>query len=281
MHTHQSARSMPADEDFAARFGGIQRLYGHQAADVIRQLHVCIIGLGGVGSWAVEALARTGVGRFTLIDYDTISKSNINRQLPALDNTEGQKKSAVLKERVAGINPYCECYIVDDFLTMENLNKLLSVNQHYDYVIDAIDSIKFKSAMIYHCRRNKIPIVTTGGAGGLTDPLAVQVNDLSRTFNDPLAAKVRSRLRNEYHFPRNAKRRFRVECVFSSQQPVYPKPDGTISHEKPGIHGISLDCTVGYGSATAVTATFGNVAASRVINKTLQKCKTKQAGNCT
>lgn len=272
---------MSANEDYAARFGGIQRLYGQEASDIIRQLHVCIVGLGGVGSWVVEALARSGVGRFTLIDYDTVSKSNINRQLAALDGTEGLKKSAVLKARVKEINPYCDCRVIDDFLTMANLGEYLSVDQGYDYVVDAIDSIKFKSAMIYHCRRNKIPIVTTGGAGGLTDPLAVQVKDLSRTFNDPLAAKVRSQLRNEYHFPRNAKRGFRVECVFSSQQPVYPKPDGTISHEKPGIHGISLDCSMGYGSATAVTATFGNVAASRVINKTLQKRKIAQDGNCT
>jgi len=264
---------MSADEDFAARFGGIQRLYGFEAANVIRKMHVCVIGLGGVGSWTVEALARTGVSRLTLIDYDTVSKSNINRQLAALDDTTGKKKSAVLQQRVASINPYCDCRVIDDFLTVQNLDELLSVEQHYDYVVDAIDSIKFKSAMIYHCRRNKIPIVTTGGAGGLTDPLAVQVNDLSRTYNDPLAAKVRSQLRNEYNFPRNTKRSFRVECVFSGQQPVYPKTDGTVSHEKPGIHGISLDCSMGYGSATAVTATFGNVAASRVINKTLQKHK--------
>ena len=120
-----------------------------------------------------------------------------------------------------------------------------------------------------------IPIITTGGAGGLTDPVAIQISDLSRTYNDPLAAKVRSQLRNEHNFPRNSKRSFRIECVFSGQQPVYPKSDGTVSHEKPGIHGISLDCSMGYGSATTVTATFGNVAASRVINKTLQKHKKK------
>lgn len=264
---------MSADEDFAARFGGIQRLYGVNAAAVIRKMHVCIIGLGGVGSWAVEALARTGVGQLTLIDYDTVSTSNINRQLAALDDTAGEKKSSVLKARVNGINPYCDCQIIDDFLTTENLDELLSVDQNYDYIVDAIDSIKFKSAMIYHARRNKIPIITTGGAGGLTDPLAIKVCDLSQTYNDPLAAKVRSQLRSEHNFPRNTKRRFRVECVFSGQQPVYPKTDGSVSHEKPGIHGISLDCSMGYGSATAVTATFGNVAASRVINKTLEKHK--------
>jgi len=273
--------NLSANEDFSVRFGGIQRLYGIEATETIRQMHVCIIGLGGVGSWVVESLARTGIGRFTLIDYDTVSKSNINRQLAALDNTEGEKKSTVLKQRITGINPYCDCRIIDDFLTVANLSEYLSVENSYDYVVDAIDSIKFKSAMIYHCRRNKIPIITTGGAGGLTDPLAVQVKDLSRTYNDPLAAKVRSQLRSEYNFPRNTKRGFRIECVFSSQQPVYPKADGTISHEKPGIHGISLDCTMGYGSSAAVTATFGNIAASRVINKTLQKYKKTAIKNCT
>jgi tRNA A37 threonylcarbamoyladenosine dehydratase len=257
--------------DFAQRFGAIQRLYGHHAMTRIRTLHVCVAGLGGVGSWAVEALARTGIGRLTLIDYDTVSLSNINRQLPALSGTVGEKKSAVLAQRVAGINPQAQCKIIDDFLTTQNLQDYLASEHHYDYVIDAIDSIKFKAAMIYHCRRNKIPIITTGGAGGLTDPTAVRVRDLSRTVNDPLAAKVRSRLRSDYGFTRNPRRSFRVDCVFSTQQPVYPKADGNVGHEKPGIHGISLDCSLGYGSATFVTATFGHTAVARLIEKTLRK----------
>jgi tRNA A37 threonylcarbamoyladenosine dehydratase len=151
------------------------------------------------------------------------------------------------------------------------MSDYLSTAREFHYVIDAIDSIKFKAEMIYHCKRNKIPIITTGGAGGLTDPAMVQVKDLTRTFNDPLAAKVRSRLRSEFGFTRTPKRYFGVECVFSSQQPVYPKPDGTVSHQKPGIHGISLDCTLGYGSASFVTATFGNLAVAHVISKTLKR----------
>jgi len=259
------------DADFAARFGGIQRLYGLDGARIIRGLHVCVVGLGGVGSWAVEALARTGIGQITLIDYDTVSTSNINRQLVAHDGTLEQKKSAVLAQRIARINPHCRCRIIDDFLTVQNLADYLSPERGYDYVIDAIDSIKFKAAMIYHCRRNKIPIVTTGGAGGLTDPAAVQCKDLSRTVNDPLAAKVRARLRSDYGFTRNPKRSFRVECIFSTQQPKYPKADGSVSLEKPGIHGISLDCSMGYGSASFVTATFANQAVARVIERTLAR----------
>ncbi|MCK4585915.1 MAG: tRNA cyclic N6-threonylcarbamoyladenosine(37) synthase TcdA [Gammaproteobacteria bacterium] len=262
---------MSEDDNFQERFGGIQRLYGKQASEILKNLHVCVVGLGGVGSWAVEALARTGIGQITMIDYDTVSIGNINRQLPALGETVGEKKFSVLEKRVNSINPNCICHTIDDFLTSENLTDYLSTERAYDYVIDAIDSITFKAEMIYYCKRNKIPIITTGGAGGLTDPTMVQVKDLSRTINDPLAAKVRSRLRSEHGFTRTPKRYFRVECVFSTQLPVYPKPDGSVSHEKPGIHGISLDCSMGYGSASFVTATFGNVAVARLISKTLKK----------
>lgn len=267
---------MTTDIDFQSRFGGIQRLYGKQASDIIQSMHVCVVGLGGVGSWAVEALARTGIGEISLIDYDTVSLGNINRQLPALDDTLGEKKFSVLEKRIKGINPGCKSNCIDDFLTVENMGDYLSTAREFHYVIDAIDSIKFKAEMIYHCKRNKIPIITTGGAGGLTDPAMVQVKDLTRAFNDPLAAKVRSRLRSEFGFTRTPKRYFGVECVFSSQQPVYPRSDGTVSHQKPGIHGISLDCTLGYGSASFVTATFGNLAVARVISKTLNKTLIKK-----
>lgn len=262
--------------DYATRFGGIQRLFGTRGAQIIREMHVCIVGLGGVGSWVVEALARSGVGALTLIDFDTVSKSNINRQLPALTETIDEKKFSVLMRRVTGINPECKCHCIDDFLTIENMPDYLSADRGYDYVVDAIDSIKFKAAMIAHCQKNKIPIITTGGAGGLTDPTQVTVKDLSKTTHDPLAAKVRSRLRSDYGFTRDTKRNFRVECVYSTQHPLYPKPDGTVSHEKPGIHGISLDCSLGYGSAAFVTATFGNAAAYRVIHKVITR-KSRQA----
>jgi len=264
------------NDTFEQRFGGIRRLYGADAVPVIQSLHVCVVGLGGVGSWAVEALARTGVGRLTLIDYDTVALSNVNRQLPAMTDTDGLKKSAVLRERVEQINPDCRCEIIDDFITVTNMRDYLDPGRGYGYVVDAIDSIKFKAQMIYHCKRNKIPIIATGGAGGLTDPTMIHIKDLRQTYNDPLAAKVRSRLRSDFGFSKNPKRNFGIECVFSSQQQVYPKADGSVSHEKPGIHGISLDCNMGYGSATYVTAVFGQVAASRVINRTLQKAARRE-----
>ena len=145
------------------------------------------------------------------------------------------------------------------------------LSRDYDYVVDAIDSIKFKAGLIYYCKRNKIPVITIGGAGGLTDPSVIKVADLSKTYNDALAAKVRATLRDQYNFTKNSKRRFGIECVFSGQQQLYPKEDGTVSHEKPGIHGVSLDCRFGYGAASFVTGTFGFIAAARVIEKYLQK----------
>lgn len=255
--------------DYAQRFEGIRRLYGDKALSLIQSLHICVVGTGGVGSWTVESLARSGVGELTLVDYDTVDISNTNRQIHTLTSTVGQKKIQVMADRCREINPEIKINLVDDFLNRENLADIL--NRNYHYVIDAIDSITFKAEMIYYCKRNKIPIIMTGGAGGLTDPSMIEIVDLSKTYNDALAAKVRTRLRTDYGFSKNSKRRFRIECVFSRQLPVYPKEDGTVSHDKPGVHGISLDCRMGYGTATHVTATFGFIAASRVIAKLLKK----------
>ena len=261
------------------RFEGINRLYGDHAISVLANAHICIVGLGGVGSWAVESLARSGIGKLTLIDYDIIAESNINRQLPALDSTLGEKKSSVLRQRVLDINPACECNIIDDFINTENLwdyfyskqKKGNDLSMKYDFVIDAIDSIKFKAALIYFCRRNKIPVITTGGAGGVTDPATIKVKDLSRTVNDALAARVRSQLRTEYGFSKNTKRYFGVECIYSDQQKVYPDKKGNVSTNKPGIHGVHLDCRFGYGAASYVTASFAFLAVSRVINRLLRQ----------
>lgn len=258
-------------DDYATRFAGLERLYGTAGAQRIRAMHVCVVGIGGVGSWAIEALARSGVDALTLIDYDSVCVTNMNRQVHALDSTIGEKKIHATARRVRDINPYCRCTLVDDFITDRNLFECLPVENRYDYVIDAIDSIKFKAALIYYCKRNKIPIITTGAAGGLTDPAQIMIKDLTRTFNDPLAAKVRAQLRSEHGYTRNPQRYFGVECVFSAQQQVYPKADGSIGHEKPGIRGVHLDCRMGYGSASFMTGAMGFVAVARVIEKTLKK----------
>ena len=259
---------MPSPQ-YLQRFEGLGRIFGETALDALQRAQFCIVGVGGVGSWAAEACARSGIGHITLIDHDDIHISNTNRQIHTLDTSIERSKVEVLRERILAINPECDCVAVDDLVTRGNIDKFNFAR--FDYVIDAIDSITFKAEMIYYCKRNKIPIITTGGAGGLTDPTMVQVKDLSRTINDPLAAKVRSRLRSEHRFTRTAKRNFGIECVYSTQLPLYPKADGSVSHEKPGIHGISLDCSMGYGSASFVTATFGNVAVARLITKILKK----------
>lgn len=251
------------------RFGGIARLYGDKAYALMPDFHFCVVGIGGVGSWAAEVLVRTGIGNLTLIDFDEVCETNINRQIHADSSTLGMKKVQAMKQRIEAINPECQCHAIEDFVTVKTMEDYMS--HGYDYVIDAIDSIKFKSMMIAYCKRNKIPVITTGGAGGLTDPAQVEIADLSRTVNDPLAAKVRARLRSEFGFTRNQKRRFGVECVYSKQQQLYPKEDGSVGFEKPGIHGVSMDCRFGYGSASYVTAVFGMYAASRALNKTLEK----------
>ncbi len=246
-------------------FAAVSRVYGAAGLELLQQAHICVVGLGGVGSWAAETLARSGVGALTLIDHDDIARSNINRQIHADCTTVGKAKVDQMAHRVATINPQCRCTAIDDMLVTGNLQRY--IGDTFNYVIDAIDSIRFKAALIYHCKRNRVRVITTGGAGGLTDPTQIGICDLSRTWNDPLAATVRKRLRTDYGWSTNPKRKFGVECVFSKQQPVYPRADGTVGNEKPGVPGANLDCNFGYGSLVGVTAVFGMVAASRVMEK--------------
>ena len=249
-------------DNFEQRFGGIGRLYTPEGLAKLRQSHICVIGIGGVGSWAVEALARSGIGKITMIDMDDICVTNINRQIHALTSTVATLKTEAMKTRIAEINPECQVEIIDDFISPDNLADYL--NRGYDYVIDAIDSVKTKAALIAYCKRNKISLITTGGAGGQTDPSQIQITDLSKTIQDPLASKVRSLLRKEYHFSQNPKRKFGVDCVFSTQPLIFPKmgEDCEIS--------ATMNCANGFGAVTIVTATFAFFAVGRVIDKLLQ-----------
>ena len=254
---------------FDNRFGGSRRLYGVDAVERFRHSHVCVIGIGGVGSWVAEALARSGVGEITLIDQDDICETNINRQVHALDGTVGQSKISVMAERIRLINPECLVHEEHAFISRDNTPDL--IQDSFDYVVDAIDSVKDKAALIGYCKRFKVPIVTVGGAGGQLDPTCVSIADLSKTYNDPLAAKVRSVLRRHYGFSREGKK-FGVECVYSTEQLRYPQPDGSVCGQKMMSDGnTKLDCDGGFGAATVVTATFGMVAASRVLNKIMLK----------
>ena len=252
------------------RFGGSERLYGVSEVEALRKAHVCVIGIGGVGSWVAEALARTAIGTITLIDLDDICVTNTNRQIHALSSTIGHSKVEVMAERIRQINPECQVNEVEDFVTPDNLGEL--VTGDFDYVVDAIDSLRAKVALIAHCKRNKIKMITVGGAGGQKDPTQIQVADLAKTYQDPLAAKVRNELRRHYNFTKNPKRRFQIECVFSTEQLVYPQADGSVCQQKASADGpMKMDCSSGFGAATVVTATFGFVAASRVIAKLCEK----------
>lgn len=249
----------------ADSFAALVRVYGQDAFDRIARSHCCVVGIGGVGSWVAETLARSGVGTITLIDHDDISISNINRQVHANVHTVDQSKVEVMAQRIRLINPDCVCHAIDDMLVQNNMER--HINRDVDYVIDAIDTVRSKTALIYFCKRNKIPIITVGGAGGRTDPTRVAVTDLNKTNNDSLAASVRKRLRSEYGWTRNPSRRFGIECVFSDQQPMFPQGNGTVGQSKPATAGTTLDCNTGYGSFVGVTATYGLVAASRVLEK--------------
>ena len=251
-------------QDTQRRFGGISRLYGERALETFRHSRVCIIGIGGVGSWAAEALARSAIGHITLIDLDHVAESNINRQLHALSGTLGMAKVQVMAERIVQINPDCKVDAVEEHLTLDNLDTLLT--SEYDYIIDCIDGFRIKAALIAYCKRNRIRVITVGGAGGQIDPACIQVADLSRTEHDALLSKTRQLLRQEYNFSRNLKRRFDIPCVYSLEQPVFPSAGGDVSPEKPDNTG-GLSCAGGLGSVTAVTATFGMVAAAHVLKK--------------
>ncbi|NRA82634.1 MAG: tRNA cyclic N6-threonylcarbamoyladenosine(37) synthase TcdA [Gammaproteobacteria bacterium] len=253
-------------EQLDLRFGGTKRLYGEQAVAKLLQSHVCVIGIGGVGSWAAEALARSAIGEITLIDLDDICVTNTNRQIHATVDTIGQSKVEVMAQRIKAINPDCKVNEIEDFIEPDNLAELIT--KDFDYVIDAIDSIKAKVALLVYCKRNKIKIITVGGAGGQQDPTQIQVVDLAKTVQDPLAAKVRNELRRHHNFTKNPKRRFQIDCVFSTEQLVYPTAAGEVCHQKPQTDGpMKMDCSSGFGATTVVTATFGLVAVARVISK--------------
>lgn len=257
--------------DYEEKFGSLARVYGEPMVEMIRNLHVCVVGIGGVGSWAAESLVRTGLGKITLVDGDNITQSNINRQVHTLESTIGQSKAEAMKARLLDINPGCGIDTIEQYIDDDNARDILE--RGYDCVIDAIDAFRTKAAMVYCCKRNKIPVITTGGAGGLIDPTKIQVSDLSSTWNDPLAAKVRSELRYRHGFTRNKKYSFGVPCVYSTEQQRYPDKEGKVGYAKPGVSGLSLDCSYGYGSSVIVTASFGLSAAAAAIEHIARKKK--------
>jgi tRNA A37 threonylcarbamoyladenosine dehydratase len=252
--------------DFNRRFGGIARLYGAVALERFKAAHVCVIGVGGVGSWVVEALARSAIGRITMIDLDNLAESNVNRQIHALTNTMGKAKVTALAERIGQINPYCRVTEIEEFITHENLDDMIG-HRNFDYVIDAIDDVRAKTALIAFCRTNGIRLITIGGAGGQVDPTKIEIRDLNRTEQEPLLAKVRKRLRASYGFPRGAKNKFGIDAVFSTEPLRLPESAEICAVAESDSAGVTgLNCA-GFGSAMVVTASFGLVAAAHVLRK--------------
>lgn len=249
---------------YSQRFGGLLRLYGQVGLDALRQSSVAVIGIGGVGVWTAEALARSGINQITLIDLDDISISNINRQLHAMSSSLEHSKVETMKARILDINPECAVDAIEDFVTPDNVQEYLS--HHFDVVIDAIDSVSAKVAIVAHCKRHKIKLITVGGAGGQIDPLQIRTGDLAKTIQDPLLAKVRNELRRKHNFSKNPKRRFGIETIYSTEQLRYPALHGEVSFEKNNASGTGkMDCSTGFGAFVGVTATFGMVAATRAI----------------
>jgi tRNA threonylcarbamoyladenosine dehydratase len=250
------------NDEYERRFAGVAKIYGDEAFNYYEHSHVMVIGIGGVGSWAVEALARSGIGGLTLVDMDVVAASNINRQLPAMTATLGQEKIAVMAERCYSINPRIKVNLVDDYLSSDNVKEILAMAP--DLVLDCIDDVKAKLALMLHCRFNKIPLIVSGGAGGKLDPLKIRVADLSKTEQDPMLAKLRTQLRSK-GICKKPKEKFGIICIYSIDNPFS-------SSEVCASAGLRCG---GYGSAVVVTSSFAMVAVAEVLRK-LEAIKAKQ-----
>ena len=255
-------------DHYERRFAGIGRLFGTDGLARLRRAHVCVVGLGGVGSWAVEALARSGIGELTLVDLDDVCISNVNRQLHALDGDLGKPKVEVMARRVRAIHPDCTVHPIQAFFLKSNAAEILQVG--FDYVLDAFDSPSRKSVLIAQCCERDIPVITSGAAAGRRDPTAVEVTDLAFSSHDRLLQEVRSMLRTRHGFPRG-KKPFGVECVLSREPVVYPRKEREVCTAPGAEKDLRIDCNTGLGTASFVTGTFGFVAASRMVQRIVER----------
>lgn len=254
-------------EETKERFGGIARLYGVRALEKFVESRVVVVGIGGVGSWTVEALARSGIGKIRMVDLDEICITNVNRQLHAMDGQIGRQKTAAMEERVRAINPSCEVEVIEGFFTERSMDTVLG--GEISGVIDAIDSMTHKALLLAECKRREFPVVTCGGAGGKRDATRISVRDLAFSGKDALLHQLRKKLRKHHGFPNvpmgSKPEAMGITAVFSDEPPVYPGADGGVSCEKPEGADMRLSCETGYGTATHVTATFGVVAAGAML----------------
>lgn len=251
--------------DYLDRFGGVGRLFGRAGLERLQAAHVAVIGVGGVGSWTVEGLARSGVGALTLVDLDDVCVTNVNRQLPALDGQIGRPKVSVLEERVRLINPACRVEAVHEFFTESSAERLLATR--FDFVVDAVDRMSHKALIIAGCRARGVPVLTVGGAGGRRDPTQIRIGDIGEASDD-LLRMVRKKLRRDYGFAEGAHRgitRMGIPAVWSRERPVFPWANGTCSAEPEPGSNLKLDCESGFGTAVFVTGAFGLAAAGEVV----------------
>jgi len=243
------------DTDYLKRFAGVGRLYGERSLIKFSGSHLAIVGLGGVGSWVAEALARSGVGWLTLMDLDEICISNTNRQLHTLTSTYTKSKAETLKKRLQEINPELKVNIIDNFFTQQTIETFFIAN--YDYVFDCIDGVSNKCVLISECRKRSLPIITIGAAGGKRDPMQIKIADLGKSFNDGLMLRVKKKLRREFGFP-SGKGKLGVASVFSPEEPIVPEASAGV---------CKLDCGEGLGSTTAITGSFGFFAVAHVLKE--------------
>lgn len=256
--------------DFKRRFSGVRRLYGDAGLTKLQSAHVAVVGVGGVGSWAAEALARNAVGEITLIDLDNVAESNVNRQIHAVDGNFGKAKVTAMRERICVINPNCTVNEIEEFVTTENINDALSFN--CDIMLDCTDSTYAKMALACYSRSKRLPLIMSGSAGGRLDPTRIKVVDLSVAYGDMLLSKVRKQLRQSHDFPKapNMEKRplkkpkkFGIQCAYSDELVIQP---GAACEAEGGVTG--LNCA-GYGSSVSITATFGFVLAQQALNQLL------------
>ena len=255
------------DENWQNRFGGITRLYGQQALEVFRNSSILVVGLGGVGSWTVEALARSGVGSLTLVDFDDICMSNTNRQSHTLQNTVGRQKIEVLSERVKQINPDIELHLFDEPYE-SSLDETLFLHKHH-VAVDAIDRSHTKLFLAQACVKRQIRQVVVGSAGGRRDPGLIRTGDLSQSLEDNLLSILRKDLRRQSGLPRKGK--MGIDVVYSMEKPLYPLGGDEFSVTNPeGLSKRPLDCATGFGTSTAMTGVFGFMAADLALKSALK-----------
>lgn len=253
-------------QDYNNRFGGVERIYGALGADRISKAHICVVGIGGVGSWVCEALARSGVGKITLVDLDEVCVTNINRQIHAITETVGRSKVAVMKERLLQINPQIEVNAIEDFFTEKTKERVLSTK--YDYLIDAIDSFNSKLLLIHECRLRNQPILTVGGAGGKVTPSLIRSGDLSETSNDPLLAKIRKHLKHVHQYSQQS--HWGIDAVYSFERPRFPNKSGRVCYQKDMRLNGRLGCEGSIGSVSFLTGAMAFEAVSVALDRITQ-----------